>query len=291
MIDQPDRLLTGVSKDGRLRGRAATTTGLVHEALSRHRPGLLGAEALARALSATAVFPATWKDCARVSIQWSGQGPLRTVVTEIRVDGSVRGYVSEPQAGEPVLRPGGRGLGHCIRPGGFVGVIRQEAKGPFTRGQVELTSGELDEDLEKFFEISDQVPTRVRSLGSTWGDEPGAHGAILVQALPDDMPAELVGGGDLLSVSADATPEEMLAVALGPGYDVLDERPLLFRCQCERERIEAGIALLEVDELLDMINEDQGASVRCDFCGEVYEFSREDLEAVMVRKVTGDGEE
>lgn len=285
-----DRLLIAVSRDGRLRARAASTTSLVRDALRRHAPGPLGAEALARALSVTATFPATWKDCERVSVQWSGAGPLRTLLTEMRLGGALRGYVSEPQAGSRCDRDGYRGVAHGLLPDGFVGVIRQDVRGRFSRGQVDLVSGEIDEDLEWFFESSDQVPTRVRAIWSPGDDGPSACAATLVQALPDDMPAELPTGEALLALDPASPPEAMLEAALGAGFDILEEVSLRFECPCERDRVEAGIALLDVDELLDMINEDRGATVRCDFCGVSYEFGREDLETIMVRKVTDKGE-
>ena len=284
-----DRLLVAVSRDGRLRARAASTTHLVREALRRHDPAALGAEALARALSVTATFPATWKDCDRVSLQWSGAGPLRTIFTEIRAGGGMRGYVKEPGAGTRCDREGYRGIGHGLLPNGFVAVMRQDVRGRFAQGQIELDTGEIDEDLERFFEKSDQVPTRVRAVWAPGADGPTACAAVLVQALPDDMPAMLPDADALLALDPAAPLETMLAAALGDGFDVLDEVILTFACPCERSRLEDGIALLETDELLDMINEDQGAAVRCDFCAEDYAFSREDIEAIMVRKVTGEG--
>ena len=286
-----DRVLIAVSRDGRLRARAARTTALVREALRRHQAGPLGAESLARALTSTATFPATWKDCERVSIQWSGAGPLKTIFTEIRVGGAIRGYVRAPRAGNRCDLDGYRGVGHGLLPGGFVGVIRQDMRGRFTQSQVDLVNGEIDEDLERFFEISDQVATRVRALWSPGADGPTATAAVLVQALPGDMPAVLPTGDALLALDPEAPLDTMLTAALGEGFDVLDEVQLTFACPCERGRLEAGLELLDVDDLLDMINKDSGASVRCDFCGEDYEFDREDLEAIMVKKVTDKGDE
>lgn len=286
-----DRLLIAVSRDRRLRARVARTTALVREALHRHRAAPLGAEALARALSSTATFPATWKDCERVSIQWSGAGPLRTLFTEIRVGGAVRGYVRAPRAGSRCDRDGYRGVGHGLLPGGFIGVIRQDIRGRFTQSQADLVSGEIDEDLERFFEASDQVPTRVRAFWTPGSDGPTACAAVLVQALPGDMPPVLPTGDELLALDPSAPLETMLAAALGEGFEVLDEMEPTFTCPCERSRLEAGIALLEVDDLLDMINKDRGASVRCDFCGEVYAFDRDDLEAIMVKTAMDRGGE
>jgi len=187
-----------------------------------------------------------------------------------------------------VDKGGYRGLAHGLLPGGFVGVIRQSVRGTFQQGQIELSSGELDEDLESFFEISDQVPTRVRGLcaAAGTGGAVDAAAGILVQALPDDQPAALPAGASFERLDPSAPLEDLLGAAMGQPFDVLEELSLSFQCPCDRERVGMGIALFSVDELLDMINDDQGAAVRCEFCAEDYKFSREDLEDIMVRKVT-----
>lgn len=286
-----DRLVIAVSEDGRLRARAAHVTQTVNEAIRRHQPGPLARDALARAMATTAVFPATWKDCERVSIQWSGGGPLKSIITEIRAGGVLRGYVRDPGAAIRVEKDGYRGLAHGLLPGGFVGVIRQSVRGTFQQGQVELTTGEIDEDLEAFFTASDQVATRTRGLVLPGPDDGAVAAAagVLVQALPDDRPAELVTGAALEALDPRAPLEDLLAAAFDQPFEILDEVALAFACPCDRERIAAGIGLLSVDELLDMINDDQGASVHCEFCAEDYTFNREDLEQIMVRKVTDEG--
>ncbi|MAG58984.1 MAG: hypothetical protein CMJ83_22070 [Planctomycetes bacterium] len=284
-----DRVLVAITHDGRYRARAATTTEITREAIRRHGAGPLAAEALARAVTCAAVFPATWKDCERVSVQWSGGGPLRTLMAEIRPGGLVRGYVGQPAAGARCDHDGYRGIAHGLLPAGFVVVIRQNINGTFQQGQITLPSGEIDEDLEAFFETSDQVPTRLRAMtqiDAETGDVAHAAG-VLVQALPDDYPPELAEASSFEDFAPTTSPEDLLERALGRPYDVLEEIPLTFACPCSRGRMADGIALLEVDELLDMINEDQGASVRCDYCGESQRFNREELEDIMVRKVTG----
>ena len=75
-----DRLLVAVTKDGALRARAASTSGLIREGLIRHLAGPGSALALARALSTIAVYPMEWKHNERVTVQWQGQGDLKTIL-------------------------------------------------------------------------------------------------------------------------------------------------------------------------------------------------------------------
>ena len=291
-----DRVLVGVSEDGRLRVRAASVDHLVAEALERHQPGPLASLILARALAVTAAFPATWKDTERISLQWSGGGPLRSVMTEIRESGSIRGYLGAPKVAIPLVEqrdPSKREpTGHALIPDGFLSIVSQDVRGHFSQSQTSLETGEVDLDLERFFNESDQVPTQLRAVVAL-GDKPSDARAvaILVQALPDEHEPVLPSMARLEhadpALGARALVDRVLE---GRKYDILDDRKLEFSCHCSKEKMASGIALLDVDELLDMINEDNGASVRCDFCAEQYVFTREDLEQIMAWKVTGHGD-
>lgn len=278
-----DSLLLALSEDGHLRARAARTTALVEEALRRHQPGRLGALALARALSVAAVFPVEWDKNDRVSLQWSGGGPLGTVLAELRRPGELRAYLTRPDAQPRGTKTGvARGYGLGLLPKGFLSVIRQAPKGGHVQGQVALRNGEVDEDLEVYFEASEQVPTRVRALVDL--DDEGrvrAAGAVLVQRMPEGEPGDLVSGDALERLAPGDTPERWLEAVLQRPHRVLEERPLAYRCPCSRERVESSLAMLGEDEIIDMMVKDQGAEVSCQFCAEVYRFTAADLAALL----------
>jgi molecular chaperone Hsp33 len=282
-----DRLLIGVTRDGQYRGRVASVSDLVRDAVRRHQPSSLAAEALARALAVTAVYPAEWKDCERISIQWTGGGPIKSILTEVRGGGALRGYVREVGASTRCDRAGYRGLAHGLLPGGFLTVLRQDPRGHWSKGEIALTSGEVDEDLEAFCESSDQIHTRLRAVTRLGEDlMPRAAAGILVQALPCPDPVDLPDAVHLEALDPTLPPDELLALALGRPFDLLQEQEMRFQCTCSRERMAHGIALLEVNELLAMINDDEKATVRCDFCGDAHVFDRHDLEDILAMKVT-----
>ena len=66
---------------------------------------------------------------------------------------------------------------------------------------------------------------------------------------------------------------------------ILSETELAFRCQCSRNRTEDILATLRKEDLERLI-EDGQAEVCCDFCGEKYHFTREDLLAIRERRRT-----
>ena len=60
---------------------------------------------------------------------------------------------------------------------------------------------------------------------------------------------------------------------------ILSETELAFRCQCSRTRTEEILSTLR-DEDLEKLAEDGQAEVCCDFCGEKYHFTKEELLAI-----------
>lgn len=290
-----DRLLIAVTEDGLLRGRAIAGTELVRNAVRPHDPTPLATRAIGRAALAAALFPVSWKDIDRISIQWSGSGPLGSVMADVREGDLVRAKVSDPSAvlDARMTFSGRRGIGYGLLPHGFVSVIRQRRNGSFDRGQIDLKNGEIDEDLEAFFHKSDQTRTRLR--GHVDVDDAGGGvrlaTGLLVQALPGDDDQALPEFDLSEEEAANASPEKLLEHGFGGRpFRVLETRAPSYQCTCDAERFASGLMLLESSELLEMINEDQGARLSCDFCRTVYTFNREQLEDIFAIKFTHEQE-
>lgn len=279
MSETGDHVLVGVSADGALRGRAARVTRATEELRTRQKLDVLGARVLGRALACLAVYPTSFKDDARVSVQWSGNGALRSVFAELRAPGDLRGYVKNPAAilwGQDPRGPKlGRGLLEEKVPGTAVRVLRQQETGGFSQGNVELTSGEVDEDLASYFEASEQVATHLRADAIV--DAAGAitaAAAVCVQLLPHAHGVELPS---LSAFNVADDPHTALQRLLGADARMFDVTPLRFACPCSRERAYAGLSLLPQEDVLELIVEKNGAEVRCDFCGEVYRFGDDEI--------------
>ena len=83
-------------------------------------------------------------------------------------------------------------------------------------------------------------------------------------------------------LQADPDPEALLRAALpGLALEVLEKRPIAYRCDCSRERMERALISLGREELRAMIDEQGSAELTCRFCDNVQRFSREELEALL----------
>ena len=77
---------------------------------------------------------------------------------------------------------------------------------------------------------------------------------------------------------------EILHDLLGDmGLNIFPESQMLrFHCGCSFERVLGALKILGEAELEDMIVKDNGAEAICDFCGNVYQATSDDLTQLIV---------
>ncbi|MCP4868647.1 MAG: Hsp33 family molecular chaperone HslO [Proteobacteria bacterium] len=266
-----DELVRAITSDGLYRLASASTTDLVTEAIRRHKPSPMGALALARSLTAGVLLSVAEKEFHRIGVQWVGRGPVGTIHVDVRPAGRVRGYLSHPMTMSPTLRD-------YVGPGA-IQVIEQQESGRFTQGSLPMDTHEIDSDLGAWLRRSEQVPSRLRVF--TELDEigtPVSTAGILVQTLPG-------GAADVLLSDegpiAQAVLDRSLDARLGPmdlaraalpdeQLTELGREALGFVCECSVDRVERGVSLLGPEDLQEMIEAQEEAKVRCDFCAERY---------------------
>ena len=285
-----DRLCKATAEDVRV--YAAVTTGLVGEAAKRHRCGALATAALGRVMTGALLLAANLKNRECLTVKFQGDGPLGQIVADASADGAARGYVVHPEVELPLTNGKlsvGQGVGR-----GLLSVTRFTGlKEPVT-GTCEIFSGEIAEDLTRYLFQSEQTPSGV-GLGVLVGrnGETEASGGFIVQPLPgaseetlSRLEKTLASLRPVSSMVKDGLSASEIISEILQGFSdvhVLSETELAFRCQCSRARTEEILSTLR-DEDLDQLAEDGQAEVCCDFCGEKYHFTREDLSAIRERR-------
>lgn len=294
-----DRLIRGVSGDEEVRVVAAVTTDTVREACRRH--DAVGAEAiiLGRLITAASLLATlTKRDDERVRIEVRGNGPLGRALADAHGDGTVRGcLVTRLPAPAMPGRAGGRDvIGDLIGRGGHVVVTRDMGLEHAYQGVVEIRTGELDVDLERYLVDSEQLPStmRCRVLLDAEGGVLRSAG-VLCQTFPgadeariEKLRTNLDDGtlGDVLRT--DRSAEDLLGFALlGGEHRVMSSTDIRFSCNCGPRRALAVVSTLGADELEEMIAEQGGAEVRCTYCGVAYDLSAEELQGLADRLRAG----
>ena len=291
-----DYLLRAIAREANIRALACVSTGLVSEACKRHHASPTACAALGRALTGGALMAALLKEGQRVALKFEGNGPVGKIIVEAESSGHVRGYVSNPWV-EIEPREGKLDVAGAVGKSGTLLVIKDLGLRDPYNGMVPLYSGEVAEDLAYYFTESEQIPSAV-GLGVFVNNEGmvRAAGGFLLQSFPprnhrliekliqkiEKMPTvteilrEGKGPSDILNIIFQGIP-----------YDLLEEKEIAFKCNCSRERVEAALISLGMEELERLVVEEGGAQVKCEFCKALYEFDEKDLKALQdeVRKV------
>lgn len=279
-----------ISEAGDFFGVACNTTALVSEACLRHDVGPLAAAALGRALTGNALLAALLKDDQSVILKFEGNGPLKKVITEAGYNGWTRGYVREPHAELP-LKNGqidvAGGIGHA----GLLTVIKQISQNQKYPGTIPLHTSEISDDIAYYLAQSEQTPSTVGLTVHLKADGTiAAAGGFLIQSLPpadetaldhiekeiNTLPplSELFGSGK--------SPSDILSLLFkNVPHKKIHSKPLSYSCSCSHEKMTDALVSLGRKDLQQLLEDEGRAEVRCEFCRQSYEFTKNDLIALL----------
>jgi len=284
-----DHLIRVVTREGNLRGVICAATDLVREACLRHHTSPTATVALGRALSGGALMGALLKGDQRVALKFEGNGPLGKILVEARSDGAVCGYVGNPMADLPP-KDGRFDVAGLLGRAGLLTVTKDLLLREPYSGTVLLRTSEIGEDLAFYLAESEQVPSAV-GVGVRLDEnlEVLAAGGFLIQALPLSDKSDVEGVITRISALSpldwllrdQSALEDILTDLLQTPVDLLENRPLAFRCGCSRERVRQALIALGREGIESLIEEQGGADVRCEFCGDSYRLEAEDLERLI----------
>lgn len=287
-----DQLIRAISQDGLIKVSAVSTRDLTERARQIHKTLPVATAALGRLLAGASMMGSALKEeAASLTLQIKGGGPLGTLLAVSDHEGNVRGTVENPAVDIPLREDGKLDVGTAVGNQGTLTVIRDlRMKEPYV-GSVGLLWGEIAEDIALYFVESEQIPTAC-GLGVLVDRDQSvlSAGGYLVQLLPgageetaERLEASLRAAGPVTELlKADPDPEALLHAALpGLALEVLEKRPIAYRCDCSRERMERALISLGREELRAMIDEQGSAELTCRFCDNVQRFSREELEALL----------
>jgi len=288
----PDTMLRALAHGGLIRGLFVVATRTVATAQRRHSAYPVAAAALGRTMVVALMLASTLKGKdEHVTVRVLGDGPLGAIVADADGDGHVRGYVQQPHVLLPLKANGKLDVARAVGRGLFAVSRHMSGTEPYA-SSVELVSGEIGLDFAWYLRESEQIPSAV-SLG-VHIDKAGrvrAAGGILLQVLPggehlgDLLTERIVGFGAVSeAILKGATPASMAESLLGDlDLDVLEERPLSWRCTCSRGKSRSALVALGKDELMRLAEEQGEAEVRCHFCNKTYRIPGEELRRLVLR--------
>ena len=287
-----DEIVRAITADGLVKAAAITGRDLVERARNIHTLLPVATAALGRTLMAASLMGDAMKiDGSSLTLQIKGGGPLGTILAVSDEAGNVRGYVQNPHVELMEKAPGKLDVGRAVGETGSLTVIKDLGmKEPYV-GTIDLLSGEIADDIAAYFVESEQIPTAC-ALGVLVGTDQSvtSAGGYLIQLLP--------GAGEDIITKIEAGVQRVGSVshALEGGLDgagllravlsdfdleILETHPVEYRCYCSRDRVTRALISMGREELSSLIQEQGQAELTCQFCDQIYRYSKEEVEEIL----------
>jgi molecular chaperone Hsp33 len=230
---------------------------------------------------AAALFTGHAKVDGRLSIQLRGNGALRTLFAECTAAGTLRGIARLDEDARPPEALGELGPDPILA----ITIENPSPRGNEPQryqGLVPVEGDHLTEVFENYFLQSEQLPTRL-----LLAVEGGRAAGLMLQKLPADA-GDADGWNRACALFETLAPAELLEWSTEDLVhrlfhedrpEVLARRGLRFACSCSRERVAAMFQTLGEAEARAAVSEDL-AHVRCEFCGQGYDFTEEQIGAL-----------
>ena len=293
-----DEIVRAMTSDGYVKAVAVTGRDVVERARQIHTLLPMATAALGRALMGTSMLGDMLKtEKGSVTMQIKGGGPLGTILAVSDYEGNVRGYVQNPHVDiiekyEGKLDVGAAVGGEHVENGTLTIIKDIGMKEPYV-GAIGLWSGEIADDLAMYFVESEQIPT-VCALGVLLAKDQSvtSAGGYIIQLLPgatEEIIEKIERGVQRVGAVSAAFENGMDAEALLKAVlsefevEVLEKRPIEYRCYCDRERVTRALISMGRGEMEALIEEQGEAELTCQFCDAVYHYSKEELEAILAQ--------
>ena len=293
-----DEIVRAMTKDGYVKAVAVTGRDVVERARQIHTLPPMATAALGRALMGTSMLGDMLKtEKGSVTMQIKGGGPLGTILAVSDNEGNVRGYVQNPNVDiiekyEGKLDVGAAVGGEHVEAGTLTIIKDIGMKEPYV-GTIGLWSGEIADDLAMYFVESEQIPT-VCALGVLLEKDQSVNtaGGYIIQLLPgasEEIIEKIEAGVHRVGAVSAAfekgmDAEEIIRAVLSDfEVEVLEKRPVEYRCYCSRDRVTRALISMGKGELSALIEEQGEAELTCQFCDAIYHYSKEELEALLAQ--------
>lgn len=287
VIKMSDYLVRATAADAQIRAFAVTSRDLVEEARSRHDLSPVVTAALGRLMTGACLMGSMLKGEQDVlTLQVSGDGPVRGMTVTADSKGNVKGYAQAPQAMMPPNAQGKLDVGGVIGKGYLTVIKDMGMKDPYA-SKVELQTGEIADDLTYYFAASEQVPSCV-ALGILMerNNTVKQAGGFIIQLMPfaqeeviQKLEEKISGLKPVTTLLEEGnTPEQILSLILGDmGLEITEKTPVQFLCGCTKERVEKVLYSLKKEDIKEMIAEGKDVELHCHFCNTDYVFTVDEL--------------
>ncbi|WP_430597652.1 Hsp33 family molecular chaperone HslO [Enterococcus sp. AZ177] len=282
-----DYLVKALCYEGSIRAYAVCATNTISEAQKRHETWSSSTAALGRTMVGALLLGATLKGEDKLTVKVQGNGPAGSIVVDSDGSGNTKGYIKNPHVSLTLNESGKIDVRGAVGTEGIFTVIKDLGLKETFSGQTPIVSGEIGEDFTYFMAVSEQIPSAIGLSVLVDTDESvKAAGGFMIQVMPGadektiDFIEQRLQEVPMISrlIDEGESPEGILERLLGKDQiEILEKMPVQFNCNCSKEKFGTAIIAVGLDEINAMIEEDHGAEAVCQFCGNKYHYSEDDL--------------
>jgi molecular chaperone Hsp33 len=297
-VSDQDQLWRFLFEDAPLRGHWVRLADAWREARAHQQLPAAVQALLGEALAAAGLLAGSLKFDGMLTLQLQGgNGLVSMLVAQATSQNTLRGvaHVREQEPGqEPVATAQADDeFTALVGDGQLVISIERGPDAAPWQGIVSMAGRSLADCLERYFEVSEQIPTRVvlaasddRAAGIFLQKLPGpANQGEAAEARLQDLWDEArlllstVKAGELL----ESDPADLLAkVFSGHDLRLFEGNALRFACRCGRERVATMLQSMGREEIDSIIAEQGSVTVTCEFCQRPYVFDAVDAAGLFV---------
>ena len=264
---------------------------ITHTAKKRAYPAVV-TEILGQMTAACTLLSANLKFDGSMIMQIHGDGPIQLLVVECRSDLTIRATAKVAENAnidaqmdlQTLLNQNGNArFAITLDPN-----ERQPGQQPY-QGIVPLLGETIAEILMHYMSASEQLDTHIELAANSH-----SCAGVLLQKLPlhggvqsesqnlhvwDELCSivKTVGAEELLNTDADTF---MHRLFWQYPLEHSTEQNVQFGCTCSPQKVTDMLKMLGEDEALDMLSEQNHVEVSCDFCGQTYELTAEQVRAL-----------
>ena len=264
---------------------------ITHTAKKRAYPAVV-TEILGQMTAACTLLSANLKFDGSMIMQIHGDGPIQLLVVECRSDLTIRATakvaenanIDAPMDLQTLLNQNGNArFAITLDPN-----ERQPGQQPY-QGIVPLLGETIAEILMHYMSASEQLDTHIELAANSH-----SCAGVLLQKLPlhggvqsesqnlhvwDELCSivKTVGAEELLNTDADTF---MHRLFWQYPLEHSTEQNVQFGCTCSPQKVTDMLKMLGEDEASDMLSEQNHVEVSCDFCGQAYELTAEQVRAL-----------
>lgn len=248
---------------------------------------------LGELLAATCLLTATLKFEGEITVQLQGDGPIGYMSVNGDNDQLMRGIAKFKPAQEQTEA---KSLQELIGKGTMVITIRPKV-GEAYQGVVALDQPTLAECLAHYFEVSEQIPTKIWLFSD---DDSQQVAGSLVQLLPDgDGSSEslakqesdfehisqltnTIKAEEIFSLEAQAL---LYRLYHQEKVSLFEPQTVSYQCSCSNEKCLSAISQISPEEIVSILAEQNKISMTCDYCLTTYNFFQDDLQSFISKDI------